>query len=135
MTTTDAAVAAGGARNDGYLGMLAVDSRFGSRGVGRALMSAGERKAKEVFGSTGVVLFVLSCRDTIMAWYQRCGYVDTGLRHEAAGLIASCDPPGSKLLVGSTAPRAACAAHAGPSACRRAAARCEKRRSQCCAAT
>jgi ribosomal protein S18 acetylase RimI-like enzyme len=65
-----------------YLGMLAVDSRHGSSGVGRALMAEGERTAAAVYGAPGVVLFVLSARKDILTWYTRRGYVDTGLRHE-----------------------------------------------------
>ena len=72
---------------DGYLGMLAVDARFGSRGVGRALVAAGEAAAASVYGSRAVVLFVLSVRADILAWYDRRGYVPTGLRAEARSLI------------------------------------------------
>ena len=90
MTTTDsaAAVAApGDPPLDGYLGMLAVDARFGSRGIGRVLMAAGEEAARHTFGAVAVVLWVLSCRDDILAWYTRRGYALTGLRTEARSLI------------------------------------------------
>lgn len=97
VTTSDAAQIQGVV--DGYLGMLAVDSRHGSSGVGRALMAEGERTAAAVYGAPGVVLFVLSARKDILTWYTRRGYVDTGLRHEARELIAACDPGHSQLLV------------------------------------
>ena len=87
VTTTDAALAAGGTACDGYLGMLAVDARFGSRGVGRALVAAGEDAARSVYNATGVVLYVLAIRADILAWYARRGYAPTGLRADARSLI------------------------------------------------
>ena len=95
---TDAAQPAGGGSADGYLGMLSVDGSVAGRGLGAALMAAGEALAKEAFGATGVVLFVLSCRRDIIAWYSRRGYADTGLRQPAEELIAQCCPGQSKLL-------------------------------------
>ena len=67
--------------------MLAVEPRFGSRGVGRALVAAGEALSRDVFGAAAVVLFVLSVRHDILAWYTRRGYAHTGLRAEARSLI------------------------------------------------
>ena len=78
--------------------MLAVEPRFGSRGVGRALVAAGEALSREVYGAAAVVLFVLSVRADILAWYERRGYARTGLRVEAASLIASIQQD-AKLLV------------------------------------
>ena len=78
--------------------MLAVESRFGSRGVGRALVAAGEALSRDVYGCAAVVLFVLSVRDDILAWYTRRGYQRTGLRVEARELIASIQQD-AKLLV------------------------------------
>ncbi len=101
MTTTDAAAAVrapGDPPRDGYLGMLAVDSRFGSRGVGRALVAAGEAAAADVYGAAAVVLFVLAARADILAWYTRRGYVATGLRADARELIAGIGN-GAALLV------------------------------------
>lgn len=100
VTTTDAASEAVGApTTHGYLGMLAVDRAVGSRGVGRALMAAGERVACAAHGVDGVVLFVLSCRADILQWYSRRGYADTGLTHPAKEIIASCDPEGKSALL------------------------------------
>ena len=90
VTTTDAAAsvaAPGDPPRDGYLGMLAVDARFGSRGVGRALVAAGEAAAASTYGAAAVVLYVLSVRHDILAWYARRGYAPTGLRAEARSLI------------------------------------------------
>lgn len=121
VTTTDAAAAVaapGQPALDGYLGaracvaffcacsqrllqragMLAVEPRFGSRGVGRALVAAGEALSRDVYGCAAVVLFVLSVRDDILAWYTRRGYERTGLRVEARELIASIQQD-ARLLV------------------------------------
>lgn len=92
MTSTDAAAAVRAPSDpprDGYLGMLAVDGRFGSRGVGRALVAAGEAAAATTFGAVAVVLYVLAVRADILAWYARRGYAPTGLRAEARSLIES----------------------------------------------
>jgi ribosomal protein S18 acetylase RimI-like enzyme len=67
--------------------MLAVDARFGSRGVGRALVAAGEAAAAERYGAAAVVLYVLAVRTDILEWYGRRGYAHTGLRAEARVLI------------------------------------------------
>ena len=101
VTTTDAAAsvaAPGDPPRDGYLGMLAVAPEFGSRGVGRALVAAGEALSREVYGAAAVVLFVLSVRADILRWYERRGYARTGLRVEAASLIASIQQD-ARLLV------------------------------------
>ena len=101
VTTTDAAAAVAAADHpprDGYLGMLAVAPQCGSQGIGRALVAAGERLSREVYGAAAVVLFVLSVRDDILRWYERRGYARTGLRTEAACLIANIQQD-AKLLV------------------------------------
>ena len=81
--------------------MLFVEPRFGSRGVGRALVDAGEALSRELYGCKAVVLFVLSVRDDILAWYTRRGYQRTGLRVEARDIVASVQHEGEKaqLLV------------------------------------
>ena len=87
VSSTDAAASLaspGDGPRDGYLGMLSVDARVGSRGVGRKLMDAGEAACVTAFGARCVVLFVLSLRADIAAWYARRGYVSTGLSVGAA---------------------------------------------------
>ena len=98
VTTSDAARSVAGPALDGYLGLLAVDARVGSQGVGRALVSAGEASCASIYGAKAVVLYVLSVRQDIQAWYARRGYVDTGLRVPAAPLISTISPD-SRLLV------------------------------------
>jgi len=101
VTTTDACAsvaAPGGAALDGYLGMLAVDPAHGSRGVGRALVAAGEALSRDLYGCEAVVLYVLSVRDDILEWYARSGYERTGLRVEARNLIESIQADASLLV-------------------------------------
>lgn len=91
VSSTDAAASVaseGDGPRDGYLGMLSVDSRVGSQGIGRKLMDAGEAACASVFGTRCVVLFVLSLRADISAWYARRGYVSTGLSVGAANAKA-----------------------------------------------
>jgi ribosomal protein S18 acetylase RimI-like enzyme len=60
-----------------YLGMLSVDATAQAKGLGRLVMGAAEKKAREL-GSTHMVLRVLSPRAELMAWYERRGYRRTG---------------------------------------------------------
>ena len=101
VTTTDAAAslaAPGDPPRDGYLGLLSVDARYGSLGIGRTLFAAGEALAFSHFRACAVVLFVLSVRADILAWYTRRGYVATGLSTDARSLIEGISSD-AKLLV------------------------------------
>jgi len=96
--TSDTNLAAPDEPPDGYLGLLAVDSRVGSLGIGRALVCEGEATCQSVFGSRAIVLYVLSVRHDIQQWYLRRGYCLSGLSVPAAPLISSISPD-SRLLV------------------------------------
>jgi len=106
VSTTDAAAAVaqpGDGPRDGYLGMLSVDATVGSRGVGRQLMNAGEEACCDVFGCRCVVLFVLSLREDVKAWYARRGYENTGLSvgpAVAKKMVESCGPDAKILQEG-----------------------------------
>jgi ribosomal protein S18 acetylase RimI-like enzyme len=60
-----------------YLGMLTVQPGTQARGLGRALLTAAEEKARET-GAERMRLCVLNPRDELMAWYERRGYRRTG---------------------------------------------------------
>jgi ribosomal protein S18 acetylase RimI-like enzyme len=60
-----------------YLGTLAVDPSLQNRQLGRTLLAASEEFAKER-GAVRMRMTVLSVRDTLIAWYERRGYMLTG---------------------------------------------------------
>ena len=63
-----------------YLGMLTIRPTAQARGVGRALLTAAERYARDTWGSRAIVMTVIEQRDELIAWYERRGYTRTG-RH------------------------------------------------------
>lgn len=90
VSTTDAAASVASRCDpprDGQLGMLAEDARFGSRGVARALVCAGDAAAASTFGAAAVTILVLAARGDLLAWYGRLGFADTGLRKDARTLF------------------------------------------------
>jgi ribosomal protein S18 acetylase RimI-like enzyme len=61
-----------------YLGMLSVSPRLQSAGLGRALLDEAERVAHVELGRPTLRMRVLSLRDSLLALYERRGYVRTG---------------------------------------------------------
>ena len=60
-----------------YLGMLTVRPDLQARQLGRMLLDAGERYA-QARGARRMRMSVITVRDTVIAWYERRGYVRTG---------------------------------------------------------
>jgi predicted N-acetyltransferase YhbS len=60
-----------------YLGLLTVRPDLQDRKLGRSLLAASETYARER-GATRIELTVVDVRDTLIAWYERRGYVRTG---------------------------------------------------------
>ena len=60
-----------------YLGMLTVKPTLQAKGVGRALLEASENYVKSK-GYRSIELSVVHLRDTLIAWYERRGYVRKG---------------------------------------------------------
>jgi ribosomal protein S18 acetylase RimI-like enzyme len=60
-----------------YLGMLTVDPSVQAKGIGKALLEAGESYAS-VLGCTSVEMTVITVREELIAWYIRRGYKNTG---------------------------------------------------------
>ncbi|WP_247711379.1 GNAT family N-acetyltransferase [Qipengyuania gelatinilytica] len=73
----------------GYLGMLCVSPTLQSGGLGGRLLHAAERQAQD-FGLGAMEMTVISQRETLIAWYERRGYVRTGERRPFPVLR---DPP------------------------------------------
>lgn len=62
----------------GYFGMLSVSPTLQGGGLGRRLVAAAEAELAARFGARRVRISVFPQRDTLIAWYQRLGYADTG---------------------------------------------------------
>ena len=62
-----------------YLGMLTVRPDLQSKGAGRVLLTGAEDFARAK-GAAEMHMTVISIRDTLIAWYLRRGYRDTGDR-------------------------------------------------------
>jgi ribosomal protein S18 acetylase RimI-like enzyme len=62
-----------------YLGMLTVSPELQNSGVGKKLMQEAEVFALDL-GISKIVMTVISVRAELISWYNRKGYVDTGLR-------------------------------------------------------
>jgi ribosomal protein S18 acetylase RimI-like enzyme len=60
-----------------YLGMLSVSPAMQAKGIGKQLMNASEKYAKEQ-GCPSVFMRVFSFRKELLAWYERQGYYKTG---------------------------------------------------------
>lgn len=62
-----------------YLGMLTVEPELQGKGLGAGLMNVAEEKAKTV-GCKKMKMTVITVRETLIAYYERKGYKDTGER-------------------------------------------------------
>ena len=60
-----------------YLGLLCVRPDAQTKQLGRMLLAASEAAAKER-GARRMRISVMNVRDTLMQWYERRGYVQTG---------------------------------------------------------
>ena len=63
---------------DCHLGMLTVSPARQANGLGRALLAAAERYAREEFRATLMSMSVIVQRPELIAWYERRGYRRTG---------------------------------------------------------
>ena len=61
-----------------YLGMLTVRPVGQARGLGRALLAAGEQWATREWGTREMQMTVIAQRAELIAWYERRGYARTG---------------------------------------------------------
>ncbi|MFC7379573.1 GNAT family N-acetyltransferase [Brevundimonas sp. GCM10030266] len=62
----------------GYFGMLSVSPLLQNAGLGRKLVRIAEQTMADRFGALRVRISVIPQRDTLIAWYERLGYVATG---------------------------------------------------------
>ncbi len=64
----------------GYFGMFAVDPALQGSGIGKQVMREAERIAREHFGQRAIRMTVIDVRDELIAFYERRGYVRTGIK-------------------------------------------------------
>lgn len=64
----------------GYFGMFAVDPQRQGGGIGRQVMEAAEKYAKETLELTRLEMTVIWTRKELLEWYERLGYRKTGER-------------------------------------------------------
>lgn len=61
------------------LGMLAVSPSLQGRNIGKQLLLAAEQAAQETWAVNKSVMSVISCRNELIAFYERRGYRRTGI--------------------------------------------------------
>ena len=62
-----------------YLGMLSVSPYKQASGIGKLLLKSADKYAKEKKCET-IEMTVISARTELISWYERNGYVNTGIR-------------------------------------------------------
>jgi len=62
----------------GYLGMFAVRPQMQSMGIGKRMLAEAERIVLKDWGLPVLQMTVITLREDLIAWYERCGYYRTG---------------------------------------------------------
>jgi ribosomal protein S18 acetylase RimI-like enzyme len=68
------------AADGAYFGMFAIDTPVRSAGLGKAILAEAERRVRELWQASAMVMTVINVRTELIAWYQRRGYLLTGAR-------------------------------------------------------
>ena len=63
----------------GYFGMFSVDPQQQGGGIGKIVLEEAERIAREDWGMASMRMTVIDIRDALIAFYERRGYVRTGV--------------------------------------------------------
>lgn len=63
-----------------YLGLLAIEPALQGAGLGSRLIAAAENTARAIFAARRIEMTVIDTRATLIAYYERRGYVRTGVR-------------------------------------------------------
>lgn len=64
----------------GYFGMFSVEPTLQGGGVGKALLAESERVVREEWQLPAMRMTVIDIRDELIAFYERRGYVRTGIK-------------------------------------------------------
>jgi ribosomal protein S18 acetylase RimI-like enzyme len=80
------------ARGDGlvYLGLLCVDPASQAGGIGKAIIAAAEKAARDQLDADRIEMTVIDKRVELIAYYERRGFVRTGERRP---FPVELDPP------------------------------------------
>ena len=65
-----------------FFGMFAIDNAARSIGLGGAILAECERRSQDLWGSTAMVMTVISLRTELIDWYARRGYRPTGAENK-----------------------------------------------------
>jgi len=63
-----------------YFGMFSVQPHLQGSGIGKAMMQEAERRARDEWHCHAMEMTVIDIRDELIAFYQRRGYVRTGIK-------------------------------------------------------
>jgi GNAT superfamily N-acetyltransferase len=64
--------------SEACLGMLTIEPALQGTGLGRRFLEEAERLVRDAWGSTAMLMTVISVRDELIAYYERRGYARTG---------------------------------------------------------
>ena len=64
----------------GYFGMFSVEPKLQGGGVGKALLGESERVVRDEWRLPAMRMTVIDIRDELIAFYERRGYVRTGIK-------------------------------------------------------
>ena len=64
----------------GYFGMFSVEPRLQGGGVGKLVLAEAERIARDEWALPAMRMTVIDIRDELIAFYERRGYVRTGIK-------------------------------------------------------
>ena len=73
-----------------YLGLLCVDPLVQAGGIGKQLIAAAERSARDTFDATRIEMTVIEGRTELISYYLRRGYAPTVERRD---FPVALDPP------------------------------------------
>lgn len=65
-------------KGSAYFGMFAIDPADHSTGLGKLMLAEAERRARELWRSSSMVMTVINLRDQLIEYYKRRGYTLTG---------------------------------------------------------
>lgn len=68
--------------SEAHLGMLSVDASRQNQGLGKQMIAAAERHAREHWQASSLALAVIHLRHELIDWYLRRGFLPTGERSE-----------------------------------------------------